>query len=66
MNFITEKDVINLIEHNEEIVSKKECLDIIDKQKKEMIDLLNKEIKERILTKKDVIDLIKKEGGKKS
>ena len=64
MNFVTEKDVDNLIKRNEEIMLKKECQDIIDKHKKEIIDMLSKEIKERILTKKDVIDLIKKEGGK--
>jgi len=64
MNFVTEKDVDNLIKGNEEIIFKKDFLDLIEKQKKEMTALLKKELKESILTKKDVIDLIKKESGK--
>ena len=66
MNFITEKDVINLINRNDKVLLKKEFLDLTDKQKKEMSDFLKKEIKESVLTKKDVIDLIKKAGGKNS
>ncbi len=66
MNFVTEKDVINLIKRSENVVSKEEFLNAIDKQKKEVLQLLDKEIAERILTKKDVIDLIKKESGKNS
>jgi len=62
MNFITEKDVVNLIKHSEEVISKDE----LEKYKKELLNVLNQEIKERVLTKKDVIDLIKKEGGKNS
>lgn len=66
MNFVTEKDVINLINRSDEVLLKKEFLDLADKQKKEMADFLKKEIKESVLTKKDVIDLIKKAGGKNS
>lgn len=66
MNFVTEKDVINLISRNEEVLLKKEFLDLAEKQKKEMSDFLKKELKESVLTKKDVIDLIKKAGVKNS
>ena len=66
MNFVTEKDVINLINRSDEVLLKKEFLDLADKQKKEMSDFFKKEIKESVLTKKDVIDLIKKAGGKNS
>lgn len=66
MNFVTEKDVVNLIKHSEATISKDELLDIINKQRKEVLDILNKELKDSVLTKKDVIDLIKKECGKNS
>lgn len=64
MNFVTEKDIINIIKHSEEMISKEQLLEAVEKQKKEMLEVLNKEIGERVLTKKDVIDLIKKENGK--
>ena len=66
MNFITEKDVVNLIQHNEKIVFREEFLEMLENQKKEIMDFLSSEIKERVLTKKDVMDLIKKESGKNS
>ncbi|MBL7100991.1 MAG: hypothetical protein ISS23_03500 [Nanoarchaeota archaeon] len=64
MNFVTEKDVVNLIKHGDEVVSKEEFLSEVNKHKKEVVAMLKNEFTERILTKKDVIDLIKKEGGK--
>jgi len=66
MNFITEKEVINLIKNHEDILSKEDIKDIVRKQKQEMIEILTDELKGGLLTKKDVLDLIKKEGGKNS
>jgi hypothetical protein len=66
MNFVTEKDVTNLIRRSENVVSKEEFLNAIDKHKKEILELLDKEMEERLLTKKEIIDLIKKEGDKNS
>ncbi len=66
MNFVTEKDVINLIRRSENVVSKEEFLNAIEKHKQEILEVLDKEMGERLLTKKEVIDLIKKEGDKNS
>jgi len=66
MNFVTEKDVINLIKRSENTVSKEEFLNAIDKHKKELLEALDKEMGERLLTKKEIIDLIKREGDKNS
>ena len=66
MNFVTEKDVINLIQENENLVSKKELFKDLTQQKKDINTMVKNELKESILTKKDVIDLIKKEGDNNS
>ena len=66
MNFVTEKDVINLIRRSENVVSREEFLNAIEKHKQEILEVLDKEMGERLLTKKEVIDLIKKEGDKNS
>lgn len=66
MNFVTEKDVINLIRRSENVVSREEFLNAIDKHKTEILEVLDKEMGERLLTKKEVIDIIKKEGDKNS
>ena len=66
MNFITEQDVINLIQHSEVVMPQKEIKEALEKQKKEIIELLESEIQESVLTKKDVIDLIKKESEQNS
>ncbi len=56
MNFVTEKDVNNIINHNDEILLKKEFLEFMEEQKKEII----KEIKQDI--KDEIINLIKQEN----
>lgn len=66
MNFVTEKDVANLMKRSDDIMQKKEFTEMLEKQKDELTKFLAKEIQERSLTKKDVIDLIKKESGKNS
>ncbi|MBM3199607.1 hypothetical protein FJZ53_01630 [Candidatus Woesearchaeota archaeon] len=63
MNFVTDKDVNNLIQHSEYVVLKEDLLNILNSQKREILEAVKKELEAKLSAKQSA-GPIKQEGGK--